>query len=99
VVRPGGVVHCATDWPDYAAAMAETLAADPGLIRDDGAGDDGLTRDDGAGDDGLIRDDGGRDDGGRRQRVSARPVTKFERRGTEAGRPIVDLVNRRAGCG
>jgi tRNA (guanine-N7-)-methyltransferase len=88
------VVHCATDWPDYAAAMAETLAADPGLTRDDGAGDDGLIRDDGAGDDGLIRDDGGR-----RQRVSARPVTKFERRGTEAGRPIVDLVYRRAGCG
>lgn len=33
-LRAGGVVHCATDWPDYAEAMAETLAADPGLRRD-----------------------------------------------------------------
>jgi len=31
LLRPGGVLHCATDWPDYAAAMAETLEADPGL--------------------------------------------------------------------
>ncbi|MFI1994283.1 tRNA (guanosine(46)-N7)-methyltransferase TrmB [Actinoplanes sp. NPDC020271] len=30
-LRPGGVLHCATDWPDYALAMAETLTADPGL--------------------------------------------------------------------
>ncbi|MET0415277.1 MAG: tRNA (guanosine(46)-N7)-methyltransferase TrmB [Actinoplanes sp.] len=30
-LRPGGLLHCATDWPDYAAAMAETLDADPGL--------------------------------------------------------------------
>jgi tRNA (guanine-N7-)-methyltransferase len=33
-LRAGGVLHCATDWPDYADAMAETLAADPGLRRD-----------------------------------------------------------------
>jgi tRNA (guanine-N7-)-methyltransferase len=30
-LRPGGLLHCATDWPDYAVAMAETLDADPGL--------------------------------------------------------------------
>ncbi|MBB4698137.1 tRNA (guanosine(46)-N7)-methyltransferase TrmB [Paractinoplanes abujensis] len=30
-LRPGGILHCATDWPDYAEAMAETLDADPGL--------------------------------------------------------------------
>jgi tRNA (guanine-N7-)-methyltransferase len=61
VLRPGGLLHCATDWPDYAAAMAETLAADPGLRRADHA-------------------------------PAARPVTKFERRGAEAGRPISDLL-------
>jgi tRNA (guanine-N7-)-methyltransferase len=33
LLRPGGLVHCATDWPDYAASMAETLDADPGLSR------------------------------------------------------------------
>ncbi|GAA0573958.1 tRNA (guanosine(46)-N7)-methyltransferase TrmB [Paractinoplanes ferrugineus] len=30
-LRPGGVLHCATDWPHYAEAMAEVLAAEPGL--------------------------------------------------------------------
>jgi len=59
-LRPGGLLHCATDWPGYAAAMAETLDADPGLRR---AGDD----------------------------RAARPETKFERRGSRAGRPIADL--------
>jgi len=30
-LRPGALLHCATDWPHYAEAMAETLDADPGL--------------------------------------------------------------------
>ncbi|MEV4638826.1 tRNA (guanosine(46)-N7)-methyltransferase TrmB [Actinoplanes sp. NPDC049548] len=30
-LRPGGTLHCATDWAHYAEAMAETLRADPGL--------------------------------------------------------------------
>ncbi|WP_250007272.1 tRNA (guanosine(46)-N7)-methyltransferase TrmB [Actinoplanes sp. M2I2] len=30
-LRPGGLLHCATDWPGYAEAMAATLDADPGL--------------------------------------------------------------------
>jgi tRNA (guanine-N7-)-methyltransferase len=33
LLRPGGRLHTATDWPDYAEAMAETLDADPGLTR------------------------------------------------------------------
>ena len=64
-LRVGGLLHCATDWPDYAAAMAATLAADPELIRDEAGG--------------------------------ARPATKFERRGVDAGRPITDLTFRRTG--
>jgi tRNA (guanine-N7-)-methyltransferase len=62
VLRVGAVVHCATDWPDYAEQMAATLAADPGLAPAPGA---------------------------------ERPVTKFERRGRQAGRPITDLTFRR----
>ncbi|MEV4351575.1 tRNA (guanosine(46)-N7)-methyltransferase TrmB [Actinoplanes sp. NPDC049596] len=66
-LRPGGILHCATDWPHYAETMAETLDADPG----------------------LQRLDTGR---------ATRPETKFERRGTLAGRPITDLrYRRRAG--
>jgi tRNA (guanine-N7-)-methyltransferase len=63
-LRPGGLLHCATDWPHYATAMAGTLDADPGLHR---SGDD----------------------------RAGRPETKFERRGTLAGRPIADLRYRR----
>nr|WP_229398609.1 tRNA (guanosine(46)-N7)-methyltransferase TrmB [Micromonospora okii] len=29
---PGGTLHCATDWAEYAEAMRETLTADPGLV-------------------------------------------------------------------
>jgi len=61
-LRPGGVLHCATDWPNYAEQMAGTLTADPELEPAERA---------------------------------ERPVTKFERRGVRAGRPIVDLIFRR----
>ncbi|WP_435820583.1 tRNA (guanosine(46)-N7)-methyltransferase TrmB [Micromonospora purpureochromogenes] len=30
-LRPGGTLHCATDWAEYAESMRETLTADPGL--------------------------------------------------------------------
>ncbi|MEV6492112.1 tRNA (guanosine(46)-N7)-methyltransferase TrmB [Actinoplanes sp. NPDC051633] len=33
VLRVGGVLHCATDWPGYAEAMSATLEADPFLRR------------------------------------------------------------------
>jgi tRNA (guanine-N7-)-methyltransferase len=35
-LRPGGLLHCATDWPHYAEAMAETLGADSRLRPADG---------------------------------------------------------------
>jgi tRNA (guanine-N7-)-methyltransferase len=63
LLRAGGVVHCATDWPDYAQQMIETLDAGPGLTRVPSG--------------------------------KSRPETKFERRGTAAGRPITDLTYRR----
>jgi tRNA (guanine-N7-)-methyltransferase len=64
-LRVGGLLHCATDWPDYATAMIEVLDADPGLVRQPAGGN------------------------------RTRPETKFERRGREAGRPIIDLRYRR----
>ncbi len=30
-LRPGGTLHCATDWPDYARQMLEVLTAEPSL--------------------------------------------------------------------
>jgi tRNA (guanine-N7-)-methyltransferase len=40
-LRPGGLLHCATDWPEYAESMVTTLDADPELVR---AAADGSTR-------------------------------------------------------
>ncbi|MGC4808163.1 tRNA (guanosine(46)-N7)-methyltransferase TrmB [Micromonospora sp. DT233] len=66
---PGGTLHCATDWAEYAESMRATLTADPGL----------------------------RDvHGGYAPRPAHRPVTKFERRAQRAGRPVFDLIHRRA---
>lgn len=31
-LRPGGTLHCATDWPEYAAHMRAVLSADPELV-------------------------------------------------------------------
>jgi tRNA (guanine-N7-)-methyltransferase len=31
-LAPGGILHCATDWAEYAAAMLCTLTADPELV-------------------------------------------------------------------
>jgi tRNA (guanine-N7-)-methyltransferase len=62
---PGGVLHCATDWPPYAEVMLAVLGADPELAN--------------------LHD-------GYAPRPGHRPLTKFEQRGIEAGRPIRDLV-------
>jgi tRNA (guanine-N7-)-methyltransferase len=31
-LQPGGVLHCATDWQDYAEQMLAVLSAEPGLV-------------------------------------------------------------------
>ncbi|WP_442929871.1 tRNA (guanosine(46)-N7)-methyltransferase TrmB [Micromonospora sp. WMMC241] len=31
-LAPGGTLHCATDWAEYAVSMRETLTADPELV-------------------------------------------------------------------
>lgn len=71
-LRPGGILHCATDWPAYAEVMLRTLTADPGLVNTCA---------------------------GYAPRPAHRPVTKFERQGVEAGRPIADLLFRRVSAG
>jgi len=37
-LAPGGFVHCATDWEDYAVQMLEVLDAEPSLVNTAGAG-------------------------------------------------------------
>jgi len=68
-LRPGGTLHCATDWAEYAEVMLSTAEADPELVNAYG---------------------------GFAPRPDWRPLTKFERRGQEAGRQIFDLIVTRA---
>ncbi|NUR25164.1 MAG: tRNA (guanosine(46)-N7)-methyltransferase TrmB [Catenulispora sp.] len=77
-LAPGGVLHCATDWAEYAAQMLEVLEADPGLRnRFPGTGTATAT----VPTPGYAPRDG-----------VARPLTGYERRGLRDGRPIADLV-------
>lgn len=64
-LRAGGLLHVATDWPPYAAQVAEAVAASPDLD--------------------LVST----------ERPASRPVTRFEQRGRDAGRPAQDLLARR----
>jgi tRNA (guanine-N7-)-methyltransferase len=66
-LRPGGRLHVATDWPEYAEQVLRLLQEHPAY--EDVHGERG-----------------------------SRPVTRFEQRGRDAGRPVSDVVARvRAG--
>jgi tRNA (guanine-N7-)-methyltransferase len=66
-VKPGGYIHCATDWQDYAEHMLEVFSAEPALYNQ-------------------------QEGGGYSPRPSARPLTKFERRGERLGHGVWDLI-------
>ncbi|WP_426574848.1 tRNA (guanosine(46)-N7)-methyltransferase TrmB [Aquihabitans sp. McL0605] len=38
ILEPGGVLHLATDWADYAQHMASMVATEPRFVRDEAAG-------------------------------------------------------------
>lgn len=86
-LRPGGYLHLATDWPDYAAQMVEVVDSEPRLKRQ------GITA---AGPAGAVATN----DGGTASEAGAgvvkapglRPRTKFEQRGLRLGHPISDIV-------
>jgi tRNA (guanine-N7-)-methyltransferase len=65
-LRPGGLLHVATDWPPYADAVRELLTGHPAF---------------------EVVSEG--------PRPAHRPVTRFEQRGLDAGRPSYDVVVRR----
>jgi tRNA (guanine-N7-)-methyltransferase len=69
VLRPGGTLHLATDWPGYAQVMLDVIGSDPAFVN--------TTT-------------------GYAQRPDWRPLTKFEQRGIAEGRPIADLIFRKA---
>lgn len=75
-LAPGGILHLATDWADYADHMRTMVATEPRLapLPDDVAGADAEP-----------------DDGPWRSMRPDRPVTAYEQRGLRAGRSITDL--------
>lgn len=96
LLRVGGVLHCATDWPDYAEAMVATLDGDDELVRETSRRPETE----------LERGRAPEETGGHpetelerrgawEETAGGRPETKFERRGVQAGRPIADLRYRR----
>ncbi len=72
ILKPGGLLHVATDWAHYAEHIRDVLAANAAF--------DALTPAEAA-----------------EIAASARPPTKFERRGQRLGHTVVDLYYRRAG--
>lgn len=77
----GGALHLATDWPPYADQMRAVIATEPRLEPQVDEAEDGEGADGGA----VWRSE-----------RPPRPVTAYERRGLDAGRPITDLVARRS---
>lgn len=80
-LKPGGYLHCATDWEDYAMQMAQVLGTAPGMRKR--ADEIGLEPAAGA-------------SNGFSARPSWRPLTKFEARGLRLGHQVWDLVYERS---
>lgn len=83
-LRPGGTLHCATDWAHYAVQMLDVLSREPLLEN---------TVDTAPG--GSVTGESPADCRGFAARPAHRPLTRFERRGIDLGHGVWDLVFRR----
>lgn len=79
LLRPGAVVHCATDWEPYAEQMLDVLTAAPELVNQypAGAPAQGTAQ--------AVPE-------GFAPRPAFRPMTKFERQGLAKGHVVRDLL-------
>jgi tRNA (guanine-N7-)-methyltransferase len=76
-IKPGGYMHLATDWQEYAQQMLEVLTSESSLKNTSKTEE-------------TLED--GRVVPGYAERPSYRPVTKFENRGLKLGHGVWDLV-------
>jgi tRNA (guanine-N7-)-methyltransferase len=85
-LAPGGYLHCATDWEEYAVQMLEVLSAEPTLRN---SVEDAI---DAKGAESIESADAPGSTAGYAPRPAYRPVTKFENRGLRLGHGVWDLV-------
>jgi len=81
-LRPGGYLHLATDWPDYAEQMVEAIDAVPGWKRQPQPAISPFSPAQTTVDSRPIAPS---------PAATARPPTKFEQRGLRLGHPIRDI--------
>ena len=76
-LKPGGYIHLATDWQEYAVQMLEVLTGEESIQNTSKE---------------LETLEDGRSVPGYAERPSYRPITKFENRGLKLGHGVWDLV-------
>lgn len=87
-LKPGGYLHCATDWENYALQMLEVLGGEPSLHNSvPGPAPDALRE--------ALEADTAAGLHGFAPRPEYRPLTKFENRGLRLGHGVWDLVFRK----
>lgn len=87
-LKPGGYIHCATDWENYALQMLEVLGGEPSL-------DNSAANPAPAALAAALEADSAAGLAGFAPRPDYRPLTKFENRGLRLGHGVWDLVFRK----
>ena len=87
-LKPGGYIHCATDWENYALQMLEVLGGEPSL-------DNSVANPAPAALAAALEADSAAGLAGFAPRPDYRPLTKFENRGLRLGHGVWDLVFRK----
>jgi len=83
-LKPGGYLHCATDWAPYAQQILQVLRAEPKLKNSQSETLETLET--------LEKPESGVGLGGFAPKPDYRPLTKFEKRGLRLGHGVWDLV-------
>ena len=87
-LKPGGYIHCATDWENYALQMLDVLGGEPSLQNSvANPSPEALAA--------ALEADSAAGLAGFAPRPDYRPLTKFENRGLRLGHGVWDLVFRK----
>jgi len=87
-LKPGGYIHCATDWENYALQMLDVLGREPALANSVASpSPEALAA--------ALEADSAAGLAGFAPKPEYRPLTKFENRGLRLGHGVWDLVFRR----